>query len=97
MDGKLTLPEQVTLALSQQIGPQWTALASVEWKNWSRLQGLPFINSTRSAVTDLAFDYDDGWNLALGAVSWNRSIEAARRPGLRDFARARPVSHTGDT
>lgn len=69
--GNVTLPDQLTLSMKQQVDSQWAMLGSIEWKNWSRVQDVPFIIQGGPAggneVTRLTFRYKDGWNFALGA------------------------------
>jgi long-chain fatty acid transport protein len=79
VEGKITLPDMLTVGLSQELSPQWTALASVEWKNWSRVQTVPF--NTRGPTplgptpATLDFNYRDGWNMALGAeYRWDEAL-----------------------
>lgn len=79
VEGKITLPDMLTLGFSQQIDPQWKALASVEWKNWSRVQTVPFLVRSGPAAgaqaTVLDFHYRDGWNFALGAeYEWDPQL-----------------------
>jgi long-chain fatty acid transport protein len=73
--GEVTLPDQLTLGLSQDFGPQWRLLASIEWRNWSLVQDLPFRNAAGVPLATLTFRYEDGWNFALGAeYAWNESL-----------------------
>jgi long-chain fatty acid transport protein len=69
--GDVTLPDQLTVSLSQRFMESWTLLATVEWKNWSRVQDVPFIAQGGPAdgaeITNLTFRYRDGWLFALGA------------------------------
>ncbi|WP_413993431.1 OmpP1/FadL family transporter [Labrys okinawensis] len=79
VEGKITLPDMVTLGFSQELTPQWTALASVEWKNWSRVQTVPFRVTSGplagAVPTTLAFHYRDGWNMAIGAeYRWDEAL-----------------------
>ena len=64
------LPEQLTLGVRQQIGERFTALAGVEWTNWSRL-GFPRVynqltGAQLAAVPALPLDYKDGWFFSIG-------------------------------
>jgi long-chain fatty acid transport protein len=79
VDGKVTLPDMLTLGFSQELGPQWTALASVEWKNWSRVQTVPFYTKGATPLgvnpATLEFNYRDGWNFAVGAeYRWDEAL-----------------------
>lgn len=79
VEGKVTLPDMLTLGFSQELTPQWTALASIEWKNWSRVQSVPFIVHSGPAAgtnpTTLDFHYRDGWNFAAGAeYRWDEAL-----------------------
>jgi long-chain fatty acid transport protein len=46
----LKTPDVVTLSARQAVAPQWTALATVEWTNWSRFQSLDVTCETAAAV-----------------------------------------------
>jgi long-chain fatty acid transport protein len=59
----LTLPDQVTASVRQAVNPQWTALATVEWQNWSRV-GNVHIDGTAETLN---LNYQDGWFFSLGA------------------------------
>lgn len=61
----ITLPETVSIGLRQRVNEVLTALAGVEWTNWSRVQAVELKDSP--AGTDLVFNYDDGWVFSLGA------------------------------
>jgi long-chain fatty acid transport protein len=79
VEGKITLPDMLTLGFSQVITPQWTALASVEWKNWSRVQTVPFRVTggplAGTVPTTLQFRYRDGWDMAVGAeYRWDDAL-----------------------
>jgi long-chain fatty acid transport protein len=72
------LPDIVTASIRYRFAPQWTALGTVEWSNWSRIgtvnvlqpNGAPAI-AGRSLVT-LPFQYQDGWFFSAGAeYQWN--------------------------
>jgi long-chain fatty acid transport protein len=74
--GDVTLPDQLTVSLAQRLMESWTLLATVEWKNWSRVQDVPFMAQGGPAdgaeITSLTFRYRDGWLFALGAEhQWN--------------------------
>jgi long-chain fatty acid transport protein len=61
----LNTPDQVTVGLSQQIGPAFTLHVGFEWTNWSRLKA-PAIVSSGVPISDLALNYDDGYLYSLG-------------------------------
>lgn len=78
--GDITLPDQATVSFSQKLSPEWTLLGSVEWKDWSLVQDVPFYIRNSGPLnglnpTTLTFRYKDGWNLALGAeYHWNDQL-----------------------
>jgi len=51
---KLVTPETVTLGVSQRIDDRWTALAGLEWTNWSRFRDLTvnFENGRAPSITE---------------------------------------------
>ena len=87
----LQTPEIVTLSLRQALAKQWTALATVEWTNWSRLDkldtvceapGPPFcVGGAGSTVNSLALGWHDGW-LFSGGLEYAYSRELTLRGGV---------------
>jgi long-chain fatty acid transport protein len=69
----LDLPESVSFGLRQNLTPQWTAMATVEWTDWSRIGTANIFqaNSTPAAVLGgnvaLPFQFRDGWFFSAGA------------------------------
>ena len=61
----VNLPDTVSIGLRQRLTPQWTALATVEWTNWSRI-GTSVVSGA-PAPTTLPFQYEDGWFFSVGA------------------------------
>lgn len=66
----LTLPESVTVGLSQRITDAFTLNATAEWTNWSRL-GFPRVTNglTGGLLAQspyLPLDYKDGWFFSVG-------------------------------
>ncbi|CAH1671941.1 MULTISPECIES: outer membrane protein transport protein [unclassified Chelatococcus] len=78
----LTLPEMVSVGVSQQLNPRWTILATGEWTNWSRLdRSAVFNRATGLPVSSLSFGYRDGTFLSLGAeYQWQQGV--AMRAGV---------------
>jgi len=67
---KVTLPETVTLGLSQDFANAWTANFGIEWTNWSRLKtsdvtnwftGVPFPFPAQQR-----YNWRDGWFFSTG-------------------------------
>lgn len=73
---KVNLPETLTIGLRQQIGQNFTALAGFEWTNWSRVHRPAIRNrDTGAVVSQLAFDYKDGYLASLGGeYRWNEKL-----------------------
>lgn len=78
----IKLPDTVSLGIRQKLGARWTAMATVEWANWSRIgtssvlqpNGLPatIFNGVTSVPVTIPFEYKDGWLFSLGAqYQWN--------------------------
>jgi len=73
----LNLPGVLSLGLRQKLSPQWTAMATVEWTNWSRigtsnvlqLNGQPALefNGVTAVPVTVPFQYSDGWFYSVGA------------------------------
>jgi long-chain fatty acid transport protein len=64
----ITTPDMLTLSVRQTVAPQWTALGTVEWTNWSRTKQF-------SAVCDgsgpLCPAGSDGKPVDISAANWN--------------------------
>jgi long-chain fatty acid transport protein len=69
----LTLPETITLSVAQDLTPQWTVLADLQWTRWSRLKELRIrfpegaANGNKAADKVQHFGYRDSWFVAIGA------------------------------
>ncbi|HLF23432.1 MAG TPA: outer membrane protein transport protein, partial [Burkholderiales bacterium] len=81
------LPDVVTFGLRHKFSPQWTAMATVEWSNWSRIGTSNVLQANGAPATvlltpvTLPFQYDDGWFFSLGAeYQWNERL--ALRAGV---------------
>jgi long-chain fatty acid transport protein len=85
VDTTLNLPDIVSLGLRQKLTPQWTAMATVEWSNWSRIgtanvyqaNGQPalVLNGFGGGPVTFPFRYRDGWFFSLGAeYQWNPQL-----------------------
>ncbi|MGE5166912.1 MAG: OmpP1/FadL family transporter [Sphingobacteriales bacterium] len=69
----VNLPDTVSAGLRQRLTPQWTALATVEWANWSRIGTATVSGAPGSPI--LPFQYEDGWFFSLGAeYMWNKQL-----------------------
>ncbi len=66
-NASLTLPDEVTASVRQAINPQWTALATVEWQNWSRIGNVPITAPGFGTLETLNLNYQDGWFFSVGA------------------------------
>ncbi|MFZ0846504.1 MAG: OmpP1/FadL family transporter [Pseudolabrys sp.] len=69
----VNLPDIVSLGLRQKLTSQWTAMATVEWSNWSRIgtvnildpTGAPKLSPLGTPMT-IPFQWSNGWFVALG-------------------------------
>ncbi len=59
----LNLPDEVTFSVRHAVGAQWTALATAEWQNWSRIGNVPIAGTLET----LNLNYRDGWFFSAGA------------------------------
>lgn len=66
----LTLPDQITVGLSQDLTDDLTLNAGFEWTNWSVFNNFPVVGTSGITngveITDLPFEYDDGYYVSLG-------------------------------
>jgi long-chain fatty acid transport protein len=75
IEAKLTLPETVTVGLSQAFTPSFRVHAGFEWTNWSRLATPDVIGpvfgpggrNPRGVVTEIVLNYKDGYFYSGGA------------------------------
>ncbi len=72
---KLVTPETVTLGVRQRIDDRWTALAGLEWTNWSRFQELTvsFANGRAPSVTEERWR-DSVFASIGGEYRWNEAL-----------------------
>jgi long-chain fatty acid transport protein len=66
IEAKLTLPEIVTVGLSQAFTPYFRVHAGFEWTNWSRLSS-PDVIGPVGLITELVLNYKDGYFYSGGA------------------------------
>ncbi len=60
-------PDMVTLSAKQEVTDDIRLLATFEWANWSRLKAPAVeLAATGTTITNLEFNYNDGYFLALG-------------------------------
>jgi long-chain fatty acid transport protein len=83
------LPELVTLSLRQDLAPKWTALATVEWSNWDRLDKIDFVcrsagglcPAAGTTVNTLELGWHDGRYFA-GGLEYDYSPKLTLRGGV---------------
>lgn len=87
INGTINVPDIVSLGLRQKLTSQWTALATVEWTNWSRSTNVSILQPSgapvKLGVTNLVIplNYQDGWFYSAGAeYQWDPRI--ALRAGV---------------
>ncbi len=63
----LITPDMVTFSVKQRVSDGFRVFGTVEWTNWSRLKApRVYAQANGATVTNLQFNYDDGWFFALG-------------------------------
>lgn len=62
----INLPGTLSVGLRQILTPQLTALATVEWTNWSRI-GTSAVSAGPILSSTIPFEYKDGWFFSVGA------------------------------
>jgi len=76
-----TLPELVSVGISQQLTDRFRLLGTVEWTNWSRL-GVPKIkDGNGTTVDELELNYEDGWFFS-GGLEYLASPSLILRTGV---------------
>ncbi|WP_244629535.1 OmpP1/FadL family transporter [Martelella limonii] len=75
----ITLPDQITVGLSQKITDQLTLNAGFEWTHWSVFDEFPVYGTAGFTkgmqLTDLPFEYDDGYYVSVGLeYAWNEKF-----------------------
>jgi len=78
INATVNLPDIVTASVRYRFAPQWTALGTVEWSNWSRIGTVAVLQPNGAPATaagsniTLPFQYQDGWFFSGGAeYQWN--------------------------
>jgi long-chain fatty acid transport protein len=81
IDGKVDIPETLSVALHHEINSKWAVMADVTWTRWSRFQELVInsndverLNSSRDEKwkdvyrygVGLTYQHDDKWTLRTG-------------------------------
>ena len=93
IEAKLTLPETVTVGLSQAFTPYFRVHAGFEWTNWSRLSS-PDVIGPVGLITELVLNYKDGYFYSGGAeYDLSRPLDDPRRRRLRGLADHRREPH----
>lgn len=74
VNGSVATPQSVEFKFQTGIAPDWLALGSVKWTDWSSITSVDFINTGNPAfiipvgqkVTSLDLYYKDGWTVMGG-------------------------------
>ncbi len=61
------LPAMLSLAFSQQIGPQWQILADFTYTWWDSIQDLSIFRTTGQGLTNTPLRFDNSWRIGVGA------------------------------
>jgi long-chain fatty acid transport protein len=77
----INLPDVASLGIRYRFAPQWTALGTVEWSNWSRIGTVNILQPSGAPATAaghnvvLPFQFSDGWFYSIGAeYQWNDKL-----------------------
>jgi long-chain fatty acid transport protein len=95
VNATVNLPGILSVGVRQQLTPQWAALGTFEWTNWSRIGTTNILqpNGNQALVAGqpvaFAFQYRDGW-FASGGVEYKWSDALTLRGGV-GFERS-PIS-----
>ncbi len=92
INATVNLPDIVTASVRYRFAPQWTALGTVEWSNWSRIGTVAVLqpNGAPALVAGQAFGFAvpvSGWLVLLG----RRRISVERPAGAAQWHRLRAV------
>jgi long-chain fatty acid transport protein len=65
----VTLPDEITLSIRQNVWSHLAVLATVEWQNWSRAQNVTAMSTgcAGGVCEVLNLNYRDGWFYSIGA------------------------------
>ncbi|KZK93231.1 MULTISPECIES: OmpP1/FadL family transporter [unclassified Pseudovibrio] len=98
----IIMPETVTVSFQQVLNERWRGMGTFEWTHWSRFSTFPVFNLQDQVVSELPFQYNDGYFISLGteydftqnitgrfglAYEWSPIDEANRTPRLPDSNR----------
>jgi long-chain fatty acid transport protein len=77
----VNLPDVVSLGVRYRFAPQWTALGTVEWSNWSRIGAVNILQPNGAIAIAggssviLPFQFSDGWFYSVGAeYQWTERL-----------------------
>jgi len=83
----VNLPDSVSIGLRQKLSAQWTALATYEWTNWSRIGTANVLQPSGAPAAiggipvTAVFQFSDGWFASVGAeYQWDDRL--ALRGGI---------------
>jgi long-chain fatty acid transport protein len=62
----IDLPAMASIALSQQIGPQWQILADFTYTWWDSIQDLSIFRTTGQGLTNTPLKFDNSWRIGVG-------------------------------
>lgn len=68
IESEIKTPDSVSFGIRQKVTEAFTLLGTVEWTNWSVFSTFPVTSTVPGVglVTDLPFEYDDGWFYSVG-------------------------------
>ncbi len=62
----IKVPDIASFSIAQELGDQWTLLASANWHNWSDFDNLQVTNSIGGPIAQTFFDYQTAWAFGIG-------------------------------
>lgn len=80
-EGRVTLPESVSVALHHQINSQWAVMADASWTRWSRFEELRIESDVQRLNSEKAQDWENAMRYGLG-LEYQHNDKWAFRTGV---------------
>lgn len=81
VEGRVTLPESVSVALHHQINSQWAVMADASWTRWSRFEELRIESDVQRLNSEKPQDWENAMRYGLG-LEYQHNDKWAFRTGV---------------
>lgn len=81
VEGRVTLPESLSIALHHQLNKQWAVMADASWTRWSRFEALTIESDVARLNSEKRQDWENTWRYGLG-LEYQHNDRWAFRTGV---------------